>query len=388
MLHTILRRDRNLFIRLYRNRPHGHVTPKENFVTESFAINLAIDKRLLQEFFQTYLQENLPDGLYIDTQVKHGDSIFDIVFANDKDFYWIVECKMTAPFPQNIRESPSGQLDRYAEILEKIEAKNKGMIAITLRNPPTKEYLNVNFIALRWMDVRDFFRDFSSDNPVAESLRVQFVELLEFLKVDRTLYNGRLLWRCDICGLEMAGQGISSHQEKHCREYSYVVDNENKKKRDEFLSGISPYEKNIDYVLQRAREFSKIEMNNYSDSEQVFRVLESSGLPQNLWLYVIKRLGFCFSNKAFVKFQKEAEERLKNVVSKEEPHYIRNDYRKLLLYMNTLEDGALKCVKASKGDENANAPTVKATPNHPTPGDAAPVAVQKKPEKQRLGPRL
>ena len=336
MFDSILAKDRNLFVRLYKYRPHRLHTPQENFVTESFAINLSIDRKLLSEFFKTYIKEDLPDGLHIDTQVQYENGIFDIVFTNDKNFYYVAECKMNADFSAHPEDKAKNQLDKYAEKIEKLEANNKGIIAITLRNPPTREYQHLKYVALRWVDIKNFFGAFSSDDPVAEVLRTQFVELLGFLKVDRTLLNNRLLWKCDFCGLETTGQGIFSHKKKHCGEYAYIIQGENQRRREEFLKKIKPYEVDIENILVEVRKLEKVEMRNYSDCELVFKLLKNSNLPKSFWLFIIDKLGFGFSNKAFQKFQTEVKMRLRDVQSVREPEYIPNTYENLLLFKERL----------------------------------------------------
>ncbi|MEK6287335.1 MAG: hypothetical protein AABO57_16460 [Acidobacteriota bacterium] len=336
MFDSILAKDRNLFVRLYKYRPDRLHTPQENFVTECFAINLSIDRKLLSEFFKRYLREDLPDGLHIDTQVKYENGIFDIVFTNDKDFYYVAECKMNAGFSQHPEDEAKDQLDKYAEKIQTLGADNKGIFIITVRNPPAREYQHLKYVALRWIDIKTFFEAFSSDNPVAEILRRQFVELLGFLKVDRTLRNNRLLWKCDFCGLETIGQGIFSHQKRHCGEYAHIIQDENQNRREEFLKRIKPYEVDIESILVEVRKLEKVEVRNYGDREWVFELLKNSNLPESLWLFVIGKLGFGFSNKAFQKFQTEVKMRLSDVQFEREPEYISNTYENLLLFKGRL----------------------------------------------------
>lgn len=336
MLTSILKDNKNLFIRLYKYRPHKHHTPQENFVTESFSISLSIDRELLSKFSKTYLYEDLPDEFYIDTQVRYQDSIFDIVLSDDKTFYYIIECKMNASFAQHPDDDTKDQLDKYAEILAELKFQHKGMIVITVRNPPVKQYENLKYAALRWVDIRDFFKSFPSESSLADTLRMQFVELLEFLKVDRTMKNNRLLWKCDICGLETNGQGILSHKNKHCREYSYIIKNENQKRQEDFLEKIKPYNKEIENVLLEVSNLRKIEMKNFNESDRVIEILDDCGLPKKYWLYVVNKLGFWFSNKAFQKFQGKVKNELGDIQPELEPTYMMNTYENLLLFKDKL----------------------------------------------------
>lgn len=322
----------NLFVRLYRHRPHQHHTPKENFVTEAFAILLTSDKALLLEFFLNCLNKTIPDDVAIATQVRFKESIFDIVFTNNRNFYYIVECKMDAFFVKEKSIEPRSQLEKYERDLRSMEFEQKGIIVISLRNPPAKSYTDIEYFPLRWVDVRDSLNSQSSSNIFTESLRKQFIELLNFLKVDRTLKNNKLLWRCEICGLETRGQGIYSHKEKHCKQYSFLFDEKNFRIKQEFLRKLEPQQMEIDELVDLVRGFNKIEMKKFSECERVILALENSTLPRDFWLYFASKISFCFSNKAYYKFLDKLRVLLKDVDLLIEPSYIMRTYENLLLH--------------------------------------------------------
>lgn len=109
----------------------------------------------------------------------------------------------------------------------------------------------------------------SQEHSIAEFLRGALVELLKYLRADRQIApNGRLLRRCEVCGFETTGMGIHSHRNKHCSEYGYLIDRENKIRREAFFALIAPYEHGIDKVVRATSDFTKIEMANYDQSER------------------------------------------------------------------------------------------------------------------------
>lgn len=172
-----------------------------------------------------------------------------------------------------------------------------------------------------------------SGDSIAEFLRKAFVELLKYLNADRqTAPNGILLWKCELCGLETTGMGIHSHQNKHCSEYRYLIDRENEIRRKPFLERIAPYQIGIDKVIEAARSRSKIEQANYIQSERIFDLFKQERIPTELWLQVGNRLQFCFSNRAFVRFQDEIIDRLRlqGIEPLQEPPLIWNTYENIL----------------------------------------------------------
>lgn len=326
----------NLFIRLYKYRPHPHHTPKENFVTESLAMLLSSDEKLLSQFFLNCLNKVVPDDVMVNTQVRFNQSIFDVVFTNNRNFYYVVECKMDASFVEGKNTESRSQLEKYKRDLEGMEFEQKGIIVISLRNPPVKHYEGINYFPLRWIDIKNFLEFQHSNSIFAEALRKQFVELLDFLKVDRTSKDNRLLWKCEICGLETRGQGIYSHREKHCKQYSFLFENENLRRKQEFLRKLEPHQVSINDLITIVCGFTKIEMRNFSEHEKVIFILRNSSLPKEFWLYFASKLHFCFSNKAFCKFLDKLRELLKDIDSVVEPSYVMNTYENLLLYKDII----------------------------------------------------
>lgn len=116
----------NVFIRLYAHRPQSHRTPRENFVTEAFAIVLSIQRKVLDGFFLLLGEEDIPSDLRVDTQVPVDGSCFDITVSNGNDFYFPIECKLEAGFG-GAGDKRSGQLHRYAEEIRRSPARRKGL---------------------------------------------------------------------------------------------------------------------------------------------------------------------------------------------------------------------------------------------------------------------
>lgn len=277
----------SLLLRLYRHRPQRHHTPRENYVTEAFAAVLSTDRELLKTFYQQVDGQYVPETVRIDTQEPGENGVFDIVVSGD-DFYYVIESKFTAPFATGTADQGGHQLERYAaEIARRCEAR-KGIISITLGNPPFIE-LPVSLFTTRWIDLMRLCQSVQTppQGSIAAFLRGAFVELLKYLNADRqTAPNGRLLWKCELCGLETTGMGIHSHRSKHCSEYGHLIDRENEIRRKPFLERIAPYQNGIDEVVKATRNRSKIELTSYNQSEQIFDLFKQEDIPPELWLYV------------------------------------------------------------------------------------------------------
>lgn len=127
----------SLLVRLYRHRPQRHHTPRENYVTEAFAAVLATDPALLKAFYQHAAGESVPETVRIDTQVPTEGGVFDIVVRGD-NFYYVIETKFTAPFARTANEG-GHQFERYAMAIACRREARKGIISITLGNPPSIE---------------------------------------------------------------------------------------------------------------------------------------------------------------------------------------------------------------------------------------------------------
>jgi hypothetical protein len=320
----------NLFIWLYRHRPQRHSTPKENFVTEAFAIVLSMQRKLLSDFFHRFGEEDIPNDVQVETQVLTNGSCFDITVSNNKDFFFLIECKLDAGFGST-EEDESDQLWRYAEEVRCSSARRKGLITLTARTPPDRDFGDIRLLTARWTDVLKL----CDAQPIgmqdmAVALTSQFAELLRFLKVDRGVHsNGRRFWRCDLCSLETSGQGIYSHKEKHCREYAYLIDRDNERLRDDFKKKLKPYLQSVAIFNQSTRSIKKIEMTNYSDSSKVIALLEQAEVPRNLWLHATSQLQCMFSNRAYTEFKSELAT-LAGVEQLTEPRYVSKTYETIL----------------------------------------------------------
>jgi hypothetical protein len=325
----------SIFIDLYRHKPQRHHTPRENYVTEAFAAVLSTNTHLLETFFLQVAQEQLPEQVYIDTQVPGKTGVFDIVVTG-ADFYYVIESKFTAPFSAGTVVGERHQLERYATELILRPETRKGIISITLSSPPAIN-LAVNLFTTRWPDVMRLCRTVQTlpQHSIAEFLTTAFVELLTYLKADRQIAsNGRLLWKCELCGLETTGRGIPSHQDRHCSEYGYLIEHENERRREMFLARIAPYQDGINRVTEFTMKLGKIELTNYSLSERMFDLLKQEKIPPELWPYVGKHLASCFSHRAFARFQEEITARLQGIEPLLEPPMVRNTYENILCYLH------------------------------------------------------
>jgi hypothetical protein len=146
-----------LLVRLYQHRPQRHHTPTENYVTEAFAVILSTDRELLEAFFRQVAQEHVPDKVCIDTQVAWEKGVFDILVTGE-DFYYAIESKFSAPFATGTDGQSGDQLERYAAELARRPESRKGIISVTLRNPPAIK-LPVSLFTTRWIDVIQWCRD-------------------------------------------------------------------------------------------------------------------------------------------------------------------------------------------------------------------------------------
>jgi hypothetical protein len=334
---SALKEERNIFSRLYRYRPKPTHTPRENFITESFVLTLSSDEKLVISFLKVFMNIEMPEMFIIDSQVRCEDATFDIVVTYNKESYIIIECKMGAEIftKKETKDDNKDQINRYANILKTMGFKNKGILYISQREPLKRAYDGILFNSLRWKDVRDFLSTWKSQTNIAEFLRIQFIDFLTSCRVDRTVKDGRMLWKCDICGLETRGEGIRSHKQRHCKEQSFIIDNENKKRIAVFNTLIEPYKPAIEKVLNSIKSM-KIEMKNYAESIKVMDSLRNA-LPPELWVYTAKRLKFAFSNKAHYQFCEEIERKVRdmNVSSIEYPSLLHHSYENILIYKDS-----------------------------------------------------
>jgi hypothetical protein len=327
----------NVFIRLYRHRPQRHVTPTENFVTEAFAIVLSLQRPILEALFQRFGEHGVPSDVRVETQVPDGDSCFDMTISNETDFYFVVECKLGAGFGKSADETPD-QLSRYAAAVSRFPALRKGVITLTARTPPAHEGRDVRLLAGHWADVLSVCEAQPHGDDVASVLTRQFVELLRFVKADRGRHpNGRLLWRCDLCGRETSGQGIHSHRDKHCREYEHLIDEENQTLRNEFESKLAPYAEAIEDVLEKSKLVGRIEMSSYRKCAGLLALFEEARLPRKLWPHVAKRISLAFSNTAREAFLNEVA-RLVGVEALAEPRYLPATYENVVAALARLKE--------------------------------------------------
>jgi hypothetical protein len=310
----------NVFIRLYRHRPQRRVTPTENFVTEAFAIVLSLQRPILEALFQRLGEHGVPSDVRVETQVPEGDSRFDMTISNERDFYFVVECKLGAEFAKSADETPD-QLSRYAAAVSRSPALRKGVITLTARTPPAHEGPDVRLLTAHWADVLSVCEAQPHGDDVASVLTRQFVDLLRFVKADRGRHpNGRLLWRCDLCGRETSGQGIRSHRDKHRREYEHLIDEENQALRNEFVRTLAPHAEAIEEVLEKSKLVGRIEMSSYRKCADLLALFEEARLPRKLWPYVANRISGGFSNRAREAFLNEVAQ-LVGVDALAEPRY-------------------------------------------------------------------
>ena len=239
-----LKKEKNIFSRLYRYRPKSAHESRENFLREGFVILLSSDEYLLKRFLNNYLKLEVPRNLVLDSDVHYQDVSFDVCITDNANFYTIIECKLGSEIPlkRRVGKDNEDQIDKYARLLRGIPLKNKGILYISRREPIKREYGSIVFNSIRWKDVKEFLEREKLSSEISDFLRTQFIEFLISHKVDGTVgENGRLIWKCEICGKEARGEGIYSHQQKHCRDFSYVIAKENEKMINAFKLSLEPY---------------------------------------------------------------------------------------------------------------------------------------------------
>lgn len=311
-----LKKERNIFSRLYRYRPKLKQTPRENFIREAFVLVLSCDENMLKRFIKKYMKFEMLGKLNIDSHVSYKDAFFDIVIDDNEEFYIIIECKMGAEIsPQkDSKDDNDDQIDKYANFLTTMNFKNKGILYISQKEPIKREYPSIVFNSIRWKGVKDFLEKEKLEDNISDFLRIQFIEFLTSHNVDRTIKDGKLLWKCKICdNCETRGMGIRAHKEKHCRELSYIILNENEKLIKEFEQTLKPHKLAIEKTVNEIKTLNKIEMRNYEDSLKIIEILNKNILPE-FWLYTLaEKIKFIFSNKAYYKFYMEIEDKLNKI---------------------------------------------------------------------------
>lgn len=331
-----LQKDFSPFLRLYKYRPTIKNTPRENFVTESFALCLFYNSEITKLFLKEFLNITTDNEITIDTQVVYKDSIFDLTLTDTLIFHVSVECKMGAGVGKQA-DRTSDQLDRYISHLKEFQIKNKNLLLVDIGNLTIKDTTDVNYKATRWNDIKIFLEKQTGKTEIGELLRVSFLDLLSHLKVDRKLINGRLSWKCDLCGSEMIGQGIYSHRKKHERELKYrsLIDDKNNNAKNEFDKLIAPYQDRFKSMKERIKNIGKIEKNNFSDAQEVTKILEEY-LPKNIWIYFINQIKYCFSNKAYLDYRSDIIRKLnsENENYIEEPQYLSSTYENIVRLVN------------------------------------------------------
>lgn len=288
-----------------------------------------MQRRVLEAFFGLLGEVGIPEDLNIRTQVAIEGACFDIVVSNDKDFYFLVECKLDARFDDSGYES-SSQLHRYAEEVRRSSAQRKGLIALTVRTAPGPVLQNVRFLTARWSDVLKLCEgaERTSERDLAGVMTKQFAELLRFLKADRTVdFHGRLVWRCEICGFERsAGLAIHSHQQKHCREYAHLIEAENRRLRETFEGSHATL---IATFLRDSRNLGTIEMTKYDVTfPKVLELLTRNRVPKEYWRYALDVRGG-FSHKAYARACYQAET-LPGIRFLTAPQYVSCTYENVL----------------------------------------------------------
>jgi len=297
-------KDFSPFLRLYKYRPKQKSTPKENFVTEAFALCLYYNNNITNNFLKCFLDIDCVSEVKIETQKPNQNSIFDMTITDDLSFSVIIECKMGAP----IRKLTEGdQLDKYREHIKEIKTEKRCLLFIDLHEPPTKEYTEILYKCLRWKEVIDFLLKQKGDSWNGELMRESFIELLLHLKADRKLHNGKLGWKCDYCpDFEAIGQGIFSHKKKHERGERVNFDIINKQYKDEFEKSLQPFLESLQIAESQVKMLGKVEMSNFYKTENIIKILELI-LPKKVWLYFVDSLAAgnrdFFSAKAYTKFR-------------------------------------------------------------------------------------
>ncbi len=332
-----LKKRRNIFSRLYRYRPKSAHTSRENFLRECFVLLLSSDERMLKKFLEKYLKFKISGELIIDSDEPYKNAFFDIFITDNKNFYTIIECKMGAEISpkKELKNGKEDQIEKYANLLKEMNFKKKGILYISQREPIKRRYNSIVFESIRWNDVKNFLEKEKLKNKISDFLRTQFIEFLTSHRVDRTIQDGRQLWKCEICGRETRGMGIRSHKGKHLKEFAHIIRNENDKIIEEFERNLKPYKLKIEGVINEAKTFKKIEIPTYEDSINIFEILKKK-IPSKLWLYLTEQIKCIFSNNAYYKFYGEVGNKVQKlgINSLNYPSLIECSYENILKYKN------------------------------------------------------
>ena len=323
------------FLRLYKYRPKPKHTPKENFVTEAFALCLYYNDKITRLFLKEFLNIETTGKITLDTQVPYKDAIFDLTISDTSIYHVSIECKMGAKISKQIN-SDLDQLDRYINHLKEYREGSKHLLLIDVgKVEENKNNPDVFYKAIRWNEVKLFFESQKTESEIGELFRLSFIDLLRHLKVDRKLINGKLAWRCELCEAETIGQGIYSHRRKHERDTNYrkVIDEINSKMMTSFEKEIFPYLEIIREMREKINAFEKIEKNNFVDRLKITTMMEEK-LPKTVWVHFINQIQYCFSNKAFLDYTNEISLKLKteNIKILVSPLLINHSYENLVKY--------------------------------------------------------
>ena len=82
-------------LRLYKYRPTIKNTPKENFLTEAFALRLFYNSAILKLFLKHFCGVDATTNFIVETQVRTQNKklVFDLILTDNKSCPVFIECK-------------------------------------------------------------------------------------------------------------------------------------------------------------------------------------------------------------------------------------------------------------------------------------------------------
>ncbi len=180
--------NKTIFERLYKSRPQPGMMPEENFFTESLAYSLCAEPKWC-ECFVKFISSNkqCTAPFIVNTQVRYGNSIVDMVITDANNKNILVEIKIKAK--ENKYLSEDGQSD-YGQITKYLRT-NQGEVAFIAQN---EEDVKINEDADRylgqfeWKQIYNLLKEFLSAedqnlSAVNRHLLGEFFNFMNFMNM-------------------------------------------------------------------------------------------------------------------------------------------------------------------------------------------------------------
>jgi hypothetical protein len=161
---NILINMQSFFAKLYKYRHTDLRHQKENYLTEILAHCLREDEAFRTEFLKLIGYDEVVTDFDCDTQTSFTNyGVPDVFMRVNATVPIIIECKIDS-IPEKT------QLDRYAELLQKLN-KSQNILVLLTKNPEESKPTNVSqvFRHLRWREVHELTKN--SINMITKELR-------------------------------------------------------------------------------------------------------------------------------------------------------------------------------------------------------------------------